>query len=230
MSSSTTNPIYTISPIAYSIPILHAAAHPSSSVIGLFLSSANSQTLTSTSSAGVPSTSTTLLIADAVPLIHNYTSLSPMTEIGLELAYAYAKSETKRVVGIYLAKGDGTDCDGLGRIGERLLAKVREGYENAFALLIDNARLAAGQPAYIPYISTSSTGTSTRSLPSSSPTSLPHPFHLMSEDLPAELIRVIRETKVYRELRDFDDHLEDSSHDWLSNKSAKASLRAQFPQ
>ncbi|KAK8854691.1 hypothetical protein IAR55_003430 [Kwoniella newhampshirensis] len=212
---SSPSPTYLITPAAYALPILHAAAHPSSTVIGLFLASSSS---TSTSTSGPDARE--IKVDDAIPLIHNYTNLSPMMEISLELADEYAKSISKTIAGVYVGREEG---DGLGRIGEKLLAKLKEGNDDAFAFVIDNDKLGSGQPAYIPYVLTSPT--SFKSLSSTSSTSLPSPFTLASESLPKELIRTIREKKVFRELRDFDDHLEDSSHDWLENKPVKIALR-----
>lgn len=96
---------YTLSPQAYALPILHAAAHPSSTVLGLLLASGSE-------------------ITDALPLVHRYTSLSPTTELGLALARAHADKEGKRVVGVYVALGEG---EGLGRAGGAVLKSLGEG-------------------------------------------------------------------------------------------------------
>jgi hypothetical protein len=98
---------YTLCPAAYALPLLHAAAHPSSSVLGLLLAAGTSTAIT-----------------DALPLVHRYTSLTPATELGLELAIAHATRERKRVVGVYVALADG---EGMGRAGENLLKSLGEG-------------------------------------------------------------------------------------------------------
>jgi hypothetical protein len=160
---------YSLNPEAYTLPILHAASHLSSTVIGLFLGSFSDGASTSTSTSTPTSPATkTVKISHALPLQHLYTSLSPFTELGLELASAYAEKNGLRVVGIYIARGDdagsgsagssngngsggsgtgtagsavvagqgaGTTA-GLGRVGERLLGKLREGFEGAFALSV----------------------------------------------------------------------------------------------
>ncbi|WVQ80174.1 hypothetical protein IAT38_002279 [Cryptococcus sp. DSM 104549] len=201
---------YTLTPLSYSLPILHAAAHPSSTVLGVFLSSS-------------PVSSTSISIEDALPLLHVYTALSPMMEAGLSLAEEYAKGKGMRVVGLYVAR---EDEGGLGRVGERVLGVLREKFAGSFGLSLDNDRLAAGQPAYIPYLSVSpSPNAQYQPVPSTSPETLPAPFILLGTSLPSATLKVIREHKVHRDLRDFDDHLEDSTQDWLENAVVKATLR-----
>lgn len=61
---------YTLSNQAYIKIFFHAAKHPQRSVNGVLLGKAEA--------SGV-------VIQDAVPLLHHWTSLSPMMEIGLDL-------------------------------------------------------------------------------------------------------------------------------------------------
>lgn len=113
---------YTLSPIAYALPILHSALHPSSTTIGLFLASSSDMT-------------------EVVPLQHVNTNLSPYTELGLELATAYADGKGSKIVGMYIAHE--SDTKGLGRVGERILAKV-----GGFGVVLNNERLGAGEGAF----------------------------------------------------------------------------------
>ena len=113
---------YTLSPIAYALPILHSALHPSSTTIGLFLASSSD-------------------ITEVVPLQHVHTNLSPYTELGLELATTYADGKGLKIVGMYIAHE--SDAKGLGRIGERILAKV-----GGFGVVVNNERLGAGEGAF----------------------------------------------------------------------------------
>jgi hypothetical protein len=119
MAQVSTSYTYTLTSEAYTIPLLHAAAHLGHTVLGLLLSS---------------STSTDILSTTAIPLQHMYTSLSPMTELGLEMVSLYAEEKGLRIVGVYVAR-DGPD-EGLGRIGEQILALIRRDFEGAFALVV----------------------------------------------------------------------------------------------
>lgn len=116
------SPSYTLTPVAYALPILHSALHPSSTTTGLFLGSSTE-------------------ITEVVPLQHINTSLSPYTELGLELASAYAEGKGLKIVGIYIAHE--AEGKGLGRIGERILAKV-----GGFGVVLNNERLGAGKGAF----------------------------------------------------------------------------------
>ena len=113
---------YTLSPIAYALPILHSALHPSSTTIGLFLASSSD-------------------ITEVIPLQHVNTNLSPYTELGLELATTYADGKGLKIVGMYIAHE--SDTKGLGRVGERILAKV-----GGFGVVLNNERLGAGEGAF----------------------------------------------------------------------------------
>jgi len=116
---------YCLSPEAYALPILHAARHLSSSLLGLFLSPVE---------LDPSSPPTTISITTALPLIHHYTSLSCMAELGMQLAAGYAEDRGLRIVGVYVAH-EGSD-KGLGRAGERILAALHAEFEGAFAMLV----------------------------------------------------------------------------------------------
>lgn len=66
------SPKFTISHKAYTKLIIHAAKYPHAPVNGVLIGTA--------SSGGSP-----ILVADAIPLLHQWTNLSPMMEIGLDL-------------------------------------------------------------------------------------------------------------------------------------------------
>lgn len=63
---------YVVSQDAYYKIYFHAAKHPHKPVNGILLGS-------------IDAAHSTVTIADAVPLLHHWTSLSPMMEIGLDL-------------------------------------------------------------------------------------------------------------------------------------------------
>lgn len=62
---------YTLTDQAYLKVIFHAAKHPHLPVNGVLL--------------GKSASSATVVIEDAIPLLHHWTSLSPMMEIALDL-------------------------------------------------------------------------------------------------------------------------------------------------
>jgi hypothetical protein len=68
----TMSPAYTIGPDAYYKIFFHVAKHPHKSVNGVLLGNQDHP-------------GSAVEITDAVPLLHHWTSLSPMMEIGLDL-------------------------------------------------------------------------------------------------------------------------------------------------
>jgi hypothetical protein len=71
-------PSYTISAEAYYKIFFHTAKHPHQPVNGVLLGTQERSGKSGTAHGPVT-------IADAVPLLHHWTSLSPMMEIGLDL-------------------------------------------------------------------------------------------------------------------------------------------------
>jgi len=67
---------YTVTPEAYYKVFFHAAKHPHLPVNGVLLGVKDSQT-------------NSVTIQDTVPLLHHWTSLSPMMEIGLDLVRVF---------------------------------------------------------------------------------------------------------------------------------------------
>lgn len=61
-----------LSPLAYLKVVLHAAKYPANTVIGLLVGT-------------VDAASSTCTVSDAIPLVHAWTDLSPMTEAALQL-------------------------------------------------------------------------------------------------------------------------------------------------
>lgn len=113
---------YTFTPTAYVLPLLHAAKNLSSTCLGVLLGRAPS--------TGEAET----IIEDVIPLIHHYTSLSPMTEAALEMVDVYAKEKGLIVAGVYIAHaGEERELD---RVGERILDLLKSSHEGAFGLVV----------------------------------------------------------------------------------------------
>jgi len=233
MTSPTSLYRYSLSPYTYTLPLLHAAAHPSSKIIGLFLGRIS---VTTSSSGG---RLTEVDITDALPLLHDYTSLAPMIEVGMEMARVCAKDKRLEVVGFWLGKegsetgsgsGKGRGAGGLGRIGERVWDGLKSQFEGAFALIIDSKLGACTtESPYIVYTSPSPLS------PSLEPTSLPEPFHLAATSkglssgaVYASVLELIRSPGAHRDVLDFDDHLEDAFKDWFRNIPVRDAVDSHF--
>ncbi|KAF5315067.1 hypothetical protein D9619_007432 [Psilocybe cf. subviscida] len=199
-------PSYVVSQDAYYKIYFHAAKHPHKPVNGILLGSTDAAR-------------STVTIADAVPLLHHWTSLSPMMEIGLDLATQHAESAGLEVVGYYQAS-ERLDDTALAPVGERVASTVKASFPQAIAFVIDNQKLGSSESALLPYLPQQ--GSSTWRPPT---TSNPAPFaegsifQLSSPDIPAEAARLVREQNQHFAFGDFDDHLEDVTIDWLRNRA-----------
>ncbi|CAE7091376.1 unnamed protein product [Rhizoctonia solani] len=184
------NTKFQISHKAYTKLILHAAKYPHAPVNGVLLGEAS----------GEP-----IVIVDAVPLLHQWTSLSPMMEIGLDLARTHAESMGMKLIGYYQATQRLDDDEGLSAVGQKITANLREQFRDAFALVIDSASIASTTtPPLIAYTSPNLTRTNF------SPT-----FKLVEEDSVERALASVRKDPTLGRFGDFDDHLEDVSVDWL---------------
>ncbi|KAJ3506914.1 hypothetical protein NLJ89_g6597 [Agrocybe chaxingu] len=184
---------YTVEADAYYKLYFHAAKHPHKPVNGVLVGTQDGP--------GKPVT-----IIDSIPLLHHWTSLSPMMEIGLDLAFQHAGNEGLKIVGYYQA------CERLEEtilapVGEKVAGKIKANFEDAIAFVIDGQRLGNSGAALVPYISSSS---SWRPAPNDPPPFTPGSrFQLASSDLPAEAARLVLEQNSQFAFGDFDDHLED---------------------
>ncbi|ESK91593.1 UPF0172-domain-containing protein [Moniliophthora roreri MCA 2997] len=192
---------YTIHPTAYFKIFFHAAKHPHRQVNGVLL--------------GV-GTGNAVEIQDAVPLLHHWTSLSPMMEIGLDLAGRHAESSGMKLVGYYQAC-ERLDETALAPVGEKVASKIKESFKDAVAFVIDGERLGTDHPALFPYVS-QSPSTWRPSNEAYAAFTSESSFKLSSPDLPKRAVELVRDTHAQQIFGDFDDHLEDVTIDWLRNR------------
>ncbi|KAF9046651.1 hypothetical protein BJ165DRAFT_1345730 [Panaeolus papilionaceus] len=197
---------YIVSPTAYLKIYLHGVKHPSKPVNGILLG-------TLSTSAG-----NRVEIQDAVPLLHHWTSLSPMMEIGLDLATQHASSENLKIVGYYQAS-ERIDDTTLAVVGEKVANRIRKTFPDAIAFAVDGSKFAAGEQC-LPYVFTSSSlwrpasdGSSTAPWTNSSP------FQLSDPSSPQKALELVKEQNAHFAFGDFDDHLEDVTIDWLRNRT-----------
>ncbi|PFH50510.1 hypothetical protein AMATHDRAFT_75589 [Amanita thiersii Skay4041] len=191
---------YTLSNQAYLKVFFHAAKHPHRQVNGVLL--------------GKTVNKDSIVIEDAIPLLHHWTSLSPMMEIGLDMAGQYAESVNLTLVGYYQAC-ERPDDTSLAPVGEKICEKIKSKFEKAVAFVIDGALLGTSQPALIPYVPS---GASWKPHPGSNAAFAPKsPFQLVSADIPSRAADFVKNDHLHQAFGDFDDHLEDVTIDWLRN-------------
>ncbi|EIM84940.1 UPF0172-domain-containing protein [Stereum hirsutum FP-91666 SS1] len=198
-------PSYAVSDLAYTKIILHALKHPHQPVNGVLL--------------GSPSSSGVVEIVDTIPLLHHWTSLSPMMEIGLDLARSHAEGRALKLVGYYQATDRITEAV-LQPVGERVASSVRDGFADAVAIVVDGGKLTTEESPLVvcPYLpSSSSTPASWR--PSTST------LDFSSNILRLSMALARAPGLLQDKFGDFDDHLEDVTVDWLRNGAVEDELK-----
>ncbi|KAG8687696.1 hypothetical protein FRC09_013345 [Ceratobasidium sp. 395] len=189
------SPKVIISHKAYTKVIVHAAKYPHAPVNGVLIGR------TSRSDSG------TILVEDAIPLLHEWTSLTPTMEIGLDLARGHAESMEMNLLGYYQATQRLDDDEGLSAVGQRITSNLKEKFKDAFALVVDSASIASTTtPPLIAYTSSGQSWTRTAFSPT---------FTLAESDSPARALAIVRQDSTFTNFGDFDDHLQDVSVDWL---------------
>ncbi|KAI0030035.1 hypothetical protein K488DRAFT_55102 [Vararia minispora EC-137] len=193
--------VYTLSDLAYTKVIVHSLKYPHARVNGVLLGTNKGKEVE---------------VSDAVPLLHHWTSLSPMMEIGLDLTKTYAAGRALTIVGYYEASeyvDEGVAS--LGKVGERVTSKIREGFTDALAIVVDSAKLGQdSDPALIPY-----TATSSGAFGAANPSTLQ-----LSDAVITRALDIARNNALSDSFGDFDDHLENIRIDWLRNGAVQAAL------
>ncbi|KAL6767356.1 TLA1 [Auxenochlorella protothecoides x Auxenochlorella symbiontica] len=188
--------------------LLHAIKYPAFGVNGVLLGSIANGTVTAT---------------DAVPFVHNFTTLLPAFETALCQVDNHTKTQSGvQVVGYYQANEHNKDTQ-LSGAGKLLATKVATLWPSAIAVVLD--------PEGLRQLLQSSGG--------ESPSDARPLFTLHIKDgrnwveyggrlkvhtagIPSALEQLSAEGK-HRQLADFEDHMEDVSLDWLNAGLIKAS-------
>ncbi|KAI4520334.1 UPF0172-domain-containing protein [Schizophyllum commune Loenen D] len=201
-------PCYTFSDDAYLKLFFHCAKYPHRVVNGVLLGN---------------EVGDEVQITDAVPLLHHWTHLSPMMEIGLDLAATHAASVGLKLVGYYQAC-ERLDDTNLTPVGEKVARRIRDSFANAAAFVIDGEQIGTGSAALIPYTFNTSTSSWTRNSSSTvAPFTEGSTYRLTSLDIPLRAVKLVRQEQREKKFGDFDDHLEDVTIDWLRNKACLSS-------
>ncbi|RKP06763.1 hypothetical protein THASP1DRAFT_24976 [Thamnocephalis sphaerospora] len=204
--------VYTVSRRAYAKIVLHAAAYTSSSVNGVLLASKSSVATNS------------VVVTDAVPLLHTRLTLSPMLEVAFEQLDIYCEKTGQTIIGYYQANELLTSRD-LGTAGAKIATRVHSVEPTAFAVVVDNQKLATVEPENALVFHNIHDGQwrvapnqpGARKQDSSS-----RRFELETE-APAVAAAAVG-ARLHRELVDFDAHLTTPSADWLRNDAVLAAL------
>ncbi|CAI2165907.1 12446_t:CDS:2 [Funneliformis geosporum] len=199
---------YIINTRAYLKIILHACKYPTRTVNGILLAQVSNE----------DDSSNQIIISDVVPLFHNWHTLTPMLEVGLQQIDIYANQNKLNVVGYYHAN-ERIDDNKLPPFGQKIASKIFEKFNDAIALVVQNTKLSPEKPeiAIVPYLfKENQWRPDNKAFSQIRDSTFSCSFtldNMESTDLVSSSIR----NKHFEHLYDFDEHLENIELDWLNN-------------
>jgi len=201
-------------PRAYSKMILHTAKHPHCAVSGLLLAS-----------GGRKSTGQ-IVLTDCIPLFHQSEGLTPMVEVALAQVEARcARGGQYHIAGLYHANRSIKDSSQVDIFCQRIADKIAENCIGGRAVLvtIDNRRLSLILESHSLIVQQwSSSGAGTVSEKGNHNECLPGKWrHCASKNVGVSeetlaLTSNLIGRREYKDLVDFDNHLDDLTQDYLN--------------
>ena len=153
-----------------------------------------------------------LRIEDAIPLFHICLHVSPMAEIALAMVDQYATSRGLVLAGYYLANETIHDLS-TDKPAHRMADKIAENCGNALLVVVDNKEVTLGMNANPLRVSQFVDGKwKTKDI-----SDVFYDKGVMHTDALYSLLKA----ELYRNLVDFDNHLDDISLDWQNRKLNK---------
>ncbi|EXC21515.1 hypothetical protein L484_014870 [Morus notabilis] len=188
---------YEISQNAYIKLVLHALKHKTSGVNGVLIGRVSSQ------NDGV------VEITDSVPLFHSHLGLLPQLEISLILIEEYYSSKGDNIVGYFHANERFDDYE-LGGVAKNIGDHISRYFPQAAILLLDNKKLAALEKSKdrspVLQIYTKDASRNWKLVGSDAG------HHLTTKEPLANVVLLdYISTEKWKDLVDFDDHLDDIS-------------------
>ncbi|CAG9536993.1 unnamed protein product [Cercopithifilaria johnstoni] len=178
------SPAFTL--CGYAKMILHAYKYPHQPVIGLLI--------------GETRNSNELICNDAIPVLHESASLSMVVETALICTDDCTK-DGRTLVGVYFCNQSLSD-NSLDPYAMRVAEKIVSNYPNAFLVQIENSLLGTGslEPAIRVYTLDSKMWKIKR-------------FTIMNEETVLPIVSSAIQTKLYLEIMDFENHLDNPVND-----------------
>ncbi|KAK2378162.1 ER membrane protein complex subunit 8/9 protein-like [Trifolium repens] len=190
---------YEVTQNAYIKLVLHSLKHPTSAVNGVLIGRISNDTVE---------------ITGAVPLFHSQIPLLPQLEISLILIEEYFSAKGLNIVG-YFHANERSDEFELGGVAKNIGDHISRYFPQAAILLLDNKKLEAlkkskGGGAVVQlYVRDASKNWKLV------PSDVNNRFSLKEPSANLILLDYISSEK-YKDIVDFDDHLDDISKDWLN--------------
>lgn len=184
---------------AYGKLIMHAAKYPSCAINGLLL--AKREDLRPGGSARV------IKYTDCVPLFHLAPGLTPMLEVALTQVESQAEESGLVVAGLYHAHDNIRDTH-IDVFSQRIADKIAENQSGTVVATLDSKKLSLSIDSHALIIHQHIEG---KWRPRSSSS-----LRLEHEAVSLACASALLKKKIYRDLVDFDNHLDDLAQDYLN--------------
>ncbi|XP_076177734.1 ER membrane protein complex subunit 8/9 [Ptiloglossa arizonensis] len=188
---------------AYCKIILHAAKYPHCAINGLLLAKQKNKS---------DSKSVELRIVDAIPLFHICLHVSPIAEIALIMVDQFAMRKDLIIAGYYLANENISDLS-TDKPAHRIADKIAENHGNALLVVVDNKEIPFDMSSNPLRVSQFIDG----KWKLKDITDVICDRRVTHTDALYSLLKAGQ----YRNLVDFDNHLDDISLDWQNHKINK---------
>ncbi|XP_033340016.2 ER membrane protein complex subunit 8/9 [Megalopta genalis] len=184
---------------AYFKIILHATKYPHCAINGLLLAKQKSKS---------DAKSAELRIEDAIPLFHICLHVSPMAEIALTMVDQYATSKGLVIAGYYLANETIHDLS-TDKPAHRIADKIVENYGNGLLVVVDNKHITFEM--YLNTLRVSQYVDGKWKLKDIMDVSYDEGV------INTNFLYFLLTAEMYKNLVDFDNHLDNISLDWQNN-------------
>jgi len=169
---------------AYCKVILHTAKYPHEAVNGILLST------------NTEDDSNKVMFVDAIPLFHMALGLSPMCEIALEQIESYCSAQGLRITGYYQANEHYKNTSS-NFVANRICEKIADRFGQVQFAMVDNRRLSLDMIS------------SAIVMKNREKTSVS-----LESDEVCGVASCLLQSRAFRQLVDFDNHLDDVTADW----------------
>lgn len=177
--------------------ILHSAKYPHCAINGVLLAKSQS------------ASNKEIEFVDAVPLFHVCVNLTPMAEIALMQIDEFASKKGLVIAGYYAASENLRD-NSFEKTYHKIAERIAMNFSPSYMVVVNNTKLSNDADESVLKVAQLLSNSKWKQLEDQNPS-----------DTTRDVIGVLLQQKAFRELVDFDNHLDDISLDWMNVKLNK---------
>jgi len=188
-----------ISTRAFCKILMHAAKYPSSNINGVLLSNSS------------PRTGTSLKVVDCIPMLHINTGLAPMVEVALAQIEKAVSRNGLTICGLYHAHDNLRD-NHVDVFSQKIADRIADNVSGAILVTLDSKKLSLDIDTHALIVQQHDQGSGKWRKREGSSLKLEH------ENVTLQCAAAVIHKKIYRDLVDFDMHLDDISLDYKNEE------------